>query len=82
MYSNFTSCLSLQLACCAQPSQAPYTLLCLQIAERGLDLEEEAQRVGDLARPEFFLNAIKTLLAGELMAEPCLRQIVRSELYQ
>jgi len=53
-----------------------------QILDRGLDAEEEAMRVGDLARPDAFLAGIKELLAGELAAEPCLRQIVRIELYQ
>lgn len=38
--------------------------------------------MGLLARPQGFLDAIKEVLAAELAAEPCLRNVVRNELYQ
>lgn len=53
-----------------------------QIEERGLDDPAEARRMGELAKPAGFLAAVKEVLAAELAAEPCLRRVVRNELYQ
>lgn len=52
----------------------------LQVSNLGFD--DEAAGVGNLADPEHFLKAIKEIIVGELVAEPCLRQVVRNELYQ
>lgn len=54
----------------------------MQIRDLGFDSEEDAARLGLLSQPEGFLNAIKEVLVAELAAEPCLRDLVRNELYQ
>lgn len=48
----------------------------------GFDIEDEAPRLGPLSKPQGFLDAIKEVLASELAAEPCLRDLVHNELYQ
>jgi hypothetical protein len=48
----------------------------------GWDMEDADGDARLLAQPQLLLRAIQLLLVGELAAEPCLRQVVRNELYQ
>jgi hypothetical protein len=54
----------------------------LQISLMGWDEEDADSDARLLAQPQLLLRAIQLLLVGELAAEPCLRQVVRNELYQ
>jgi hypothetical protein len=70
----------LQISCC-------YCVCCcridlLQISMMGWDMEDADGDARLLAQPQLLLRAIQLLLVGELAAEPCLRQVVRNELYQ
>lgn len=54
----------------------------VQITLMGWDDEEAGADAKLLAQPQQLLRAMQLLLVGELAAEPCLRQVVRNELYQ
>lgn len=55
-----------------------------QLEEAGLDDQDAASAPGtrELSTPEGYLAALSRLAAGDLAAEPCLRGVVRAELYQ
>ncbi|WIA22113.1 hypothetical protein OEZ85_004454 [Tetradesmus obliquus] len=64
------------------PPEPPQDWARQQITLMGWDDEEAGPDAKLLAQPQQLLRAMQLLLVGELAAEPCLRQVVRNELYQ